>query len=115
MLHFGNTDTLKSVYFAYFHSIMKYGIILGGGGGNSSNSKKIFTLQKKTVRLMAGVKPRNSCRSLFNRSEGIKISFIDQLPTSHVFKRVHIMQGSKSSTVYHLVSQVFFIKRHNLK
>jgi hypothetical protein len=44
----------------------EYGIILGG---NSSNSKKIFTLQKQIFRLMAGVKPRNSCRSLFKRLE----------------------------------------------
>jgi hypothetical protein len=35
----------------------------------SPNNKKIFTLQKKIVRLMAGVKPRNSCRSLFKRLE----------------------------------------------
>jgi hypothetical protein len=31
---------------------MKYGIILGR---NSPNSKIIFTLQKKTVRIIAGV------------------------------------------------------------
>jgi hypothetical protein len=30
MSHISGTDTLKSVYFAYFHSIMKYGIIFLG-------------------------------------------------------------------------------------
>jgi hypothetical protein len=50
MLHVSNTDTLKSVHFDCFHSIMNYGII---SWGNSSNSKKIFTKQKKIVRLMA--------------------------------------------------------------
>jgi hypothetical protein len=30
MLHVSNTDTVKSVYFANFHSVMKYGIIFGG-------------------------------------------------------------------------------------
>jgi hypothetical protein len=43
-LHFSNTDTLKSIYFAYFHSLMKYGIIFWV---NSFDSKKVFTLQKK--------------------------------------------------------------------
>jgi hypothetical protein len=38
MLHI---STLKSIYFAYFHSLMKYGIILGR---NSPDSKKIFIL-----------------------------------------------------------------------
>jgi hypothetical protein len=39
-------------------------------------------------------------------AELFEILSIDQLPTSHVFRRVHIMQGSKFSTVYHQVSQV---------
>jgi hypothetical protein len=64
MPHISNTDTLKSIYFAYFHSIMKYGIIFGG---NSPNSKMIFALQKRTVRNIAGVGSRNSCRNLFIR------------------------------------------------
>jgi hypothetical protein len=28
MFHVSNSDTLKSVYFVYFHSIMKYGIFV---------------------------------------------------------------------------------------
>jgi hypothetical protein len=50
---------------------MKYGIICRG---NSCNRKKIFALQKKIFRLMAGVKPRNSSRSLFERSEILPFS-----------------------------------------
>jgi hypothetical protein len=45
---------------------MKYGIMFWG---NSSSSKKIFTLQKKVIRIMADVKPRISCRTLFKRPE----------------------------------------------
>jgi hypothetical protein len=37
--------------------------------GNSSNSKMIFTLQKRTVGIMAGVKYRISCRHLFMKLE----------------------------------------------
>jgi hypothetical protein len=48
VFHIVSIDTLKSVYFAYFHSIMKYGIIFWG---YSSSSKKIFTLQKKIIKL----------------------------------------------------------------
>jgi hypothetical protein len=64
LLHISNTDPLKSIYFAYFHSLMKYRIIFLG---SSSDSKKVFTLQKKIVRIMVGVKPQNSCRDLFKR------------------------------------------------
>jgi hypothetical protein len=64
--HVNNTVTLKAIYFAYFHYIMKYGIIFWG---NSSISKNVFTLQKKVIRIVAGVKPRNSCKNLFKRLE----------------------------------------------
>jgi len=61
-----NNDILRSIYFAYFHSIASYGIIWGG---NSSNSKKIFTLQKRIIRIMVGAHPRTSCRRLFKNLE----------------------------------------------
>jgi len=61
MDHISNFNTLKSIYFAYFHSVMKYGILFWG---NSSNSGKIFMLQKQIVRIMAGAQPRTYCRSL---------------------------------------------------
>jgi hypothetical protein len=41
MVHISNINTLKSTYYAYFHSIIKYGTIFGG---NSSNIGKIFIL-----------------------------------------------------------------------
>jgi hypothetical protein len=46
---------------------------------------------------------------------GIGAIFIEQLPTFHVFKNVHIMLASKSSTVYHEISEDLRIKRNNLK
>jgi hypothetical protein len=35
MLHISNTDTLKSIYFAYIHSTIKYGIIFWVNSCNS--------------------------------------------------------------------------------
>jgi hypothetical protein len=69
--HIINTETQISL-FCPFSLYNKYGIIFWG---NSSNSKKIFTLQKKIVRLMAGFKPRNSCRSLFKRLEMLTLPY----------------------------------------
>jgi hypothetical protein len=60
-----------SIYFAYFHSVMKYGIIFWG---NLYNSRKIFTLPKKIIRIMASVKHRNSCRSLLKRLRDLNSS-----------------------------------------
>jgi hypothetical protein len=55
------TETLKLVY---FHSTMSCGIIFWG---NSTYSKKVFYIQKKIIRTMAGTKRRASCRKLFKK------------------------------------------------
>jgi len=57
---------IQSIYYAYFRSIIKYGIIFWD---NSTNSVKIFTLQEKIFRIMVDVQLRTSCRSLFKELE----------------------------------------------
>jgi len=44
VVHISNINTLKSIYYAYFSSIIKYGIIFEG---NSFNSRKIFHFTKE--------------------------------------------------------------------
>jgi hypothetical protein len=61
-----NINTLKSIYYAYFHSVIKYGITFGG---NSSNSGKIFTLKKKALRITPGAQLRTSCKVYLNNLE----------------------------------------------
>ena len=53
---------LKMIYFAYFHSIMSYGIIFWG---NPADNDKIFKLQKRAIRIMTNSNSRTSCRELF--------------------------------------------------
>ena len=59
-------STLKAIYYAYFHSILSYGIILWG---NSSNVNELFILQKEIVRILANIGPRESCREVFRKME----------------------------------------------
>jgi hypothetical protein len=51
-------DALKLVYFAYFQSVVKYGIVFWG---NSYNLNKVFLLQKRILRVMLGLSYRSSC------------------------------------------------------
>jgi hypothetical protein len=46
-LHISNIDTLKTIYFDYFHSLMKYGIILGGGGVIQPTAKSYLHYKRK--------------------------------------------------------------------
>jgi hypothetical protein len=50
------------IYFAYIHFVMAHGIILWG---NSSYTMKLFRIQKKIIRIMLGLKKRDSCRDAF--------------------------------------------------
>jgi hypothetical protein len=54
--------TLRSIYFAIFHSQLRYGIIFWG---SDTQSTKVFKLQKKVVRLICNIKRNRSCRELF--------------------------------------------------
>ena len=49
-------ETLRMVYFAYIHSIISYGIILGG---NQPHSDKIFKIQKRVIRIITSSRTRD--------------------------------------------------------
>jgi len=59
-------ETLRMVYFAYIHSIMSYGIILGG---NQPYSHKIFKIQERVIRIITSSRMRESCREVFKKLE----------------------------------------------
>jgi len=61
-----NINTLKIIYFAYFHSVMEFGILFWGV---SVESKKVFLQQKRVIRIMTGSPPRSTCRTLFCKLE----------------------------------------------
>jgi len=59
---FVTANTLKMIYYSYFHSVMTYGLLFWG---NSPDSIKIFRLQKKIIRIMMGCRNTESCKKLF--------------------------------------------------
>ena len=56
--------TLKQCYYAYFQSILAYGIEIWGHVHNYL-FYRVFKLQKQALRIIAGVPARTSCRDLF--------------------------------------------------
>jgi hypothetical protein len=54
---------ITSIYYAYFQSRLKYGIIFWG---SVKDSLKVFLIQKKVMRLIAGVNKQVSCRGIFS-------------------------------------------------
>jgi hypothetical protein len=59
---FLSQESLRMVYF-YFHSIMTYGLVFWG----SSYSNAVFKLPKRIIRIMVGIRDRESCREYFRK------------------------------------------------
>lgn len=55
-------DTARLVYFSYFHSLMSYGILLWG---SAADIDTIFVLQKRAVRAIYNMGPKESLREKF--------------------------------------------------
>jgi hypothetical protein len=57
---------LRTAYFAYFQSVLRYGLILFG---NCVKINEILILQKKVVRILTKSDVRAHCRPLFKQLE----------------------------------------------
>lgn len=68
-------NILKTAYYALFETHIRYGITLWGGSSNS-NLNRVLVLQKKAVRLMANLPPRESCREAFKNLQILTVGSI---------------------------------------
>jgi hypothetical protein len=101
-------ESLKIVYYSYFHSIMTYGLIFWE---NSYYSNIIFRLQKKAIRIIMGVRNRDSCRKYFREMKilPLKSQYVYSLSlfvinNRHNFKvnsEVHNINTRTKSDLHH--------------
>jgi hypothetical protein len=83
-------ETLKIIYFAHVQSIISYGIIFWG---SSPGTSKVFKLQKKILRIIYNMRPRDSCRELFNQKQIMTIfSLYLYLLTLFVVNNKHLFE-----------------------
>jgi len=66
--------SLKMIYYAFFQSVMSYGIIFWGNSWYSS------IIKKKIIRIMEGCGNRASCRSLFKKFQILPLKSQYMLP-----------------------------------
>jgi hypothetical protein len=89
-------NTLRSAYFANFHSHLRYGILLWGGDPQST---KVFKIQKEVVRLICNVNRKTSCRELFRTLNTLKV------PTVYIMEIVYYIKlnnkGLKQNSAIH--------------
>ncbi|CAH2211312.1 jg23354 [Pararge aegeria aegeria] len=81
-----DVEIARLVYFAYFHSVMSYGILLWG---KAADIETIFILQKRAVRSIYKLKSRESLREKF-KEIGILTVASQYIYNNIVFVRQHI-------------------------
>jgi hypothetical protein len=91
MSYICNLSTLKMIYFAYFHSIIEYGIIFWG---ISTDSKKILIQQKRIIRIMTGSNSRTSCRALFRKLEILTV------PSQFIYSTMRFLSANLERFVF---------------
>lgn len=77
LTHITSLKTRMVVYYGYFFSLMRYGIVLWGASGDASG---LFLLQKYIVRTMMQKPRTSSCRPLFRELE------ILTLPSLYIYE-----------------------------
>jgi hypothetical protein len=96
------------VYFAYFHSIVSYGINFWGSSASMGN---VFLIQKRVVRIMLGLGHRSSCREAFKKLLTVPSVYIYAMvmfvvgnpDISQTNYTLHgIKRGRKINFIYHL-------------
>jgi hypothetical protein len=61
---FLSQESLRMVYFSYFHSILTYELVFWN---NSYHSNRVFKLKKRIIRIMVGIRDSESYREYFRK------------------------------------------------
>lgn len=95
--HITDVETARLIYFAYFQSIMSYGLLLWG---SAADTNVIFILQKRAVRAIYNKRPRESLRDFFKQIN------ILTLPSLYIYENImyvkkHLECFTKKSETHH--------------
>lgn len=108
-----NANILMTYYCSHFYSRIKYGIIFWGC---SSLSLRVFKLQKRAVRIIAGVQRYTPCRNIFIEYRLLTVPCIYILETL-VFVKSNLDKFQRNSDYHKYYTrhcEKFCIPRHNL-
>lgn len=104
--HICNKDTLKTIYYGYFESHIRYCLLLWG---TVSDITKIFKLQKRAIRVIAGISRRTSCRQAF---EELQIMTLFNLV---IFERIMYVYDNKTRFNLNTTTHHYYIRNSQLR
>ena len=88
----------RAVYFAYFQSIIKYGLIIWG---NSCHVKNVFLIQKMAIRTLTNSTIRTHCKPLFIKENIMTVTGLYILECALYCKsNMALLQSNKNLKAY---------------
>ena len=105
---------IRNIYFAKFHSLLRFGIVFWGGSG-SELSMRILRIQKRVIRSMVGVSSRTSCKHLFQELKILtSVSLYIMEVICYIRKHHQIVELNTDIHVYNTRRKMdIHIKLHN--
>lgn len=88
-----NFNTLKKVYYANIQSILNYGLTIWGST-TMENFNRIFTIQKRAMRIIYGVPPFEPCQNLFKNAK------VMTLASLYIFGLCNFFLKNKDSFIF---------------
>ena len=83
-------ETVRTLYHAYFQSLLSYGLIFWG---HSSNAESIFKLQKRAIRAIMQVTKTTSCKQYF------KSLHVLPLPCLYIYETLVYMKSNSNTFI----------------
>lgn len=107
-----NMGAKKVVYYANFESLIRYGIILYGG---SRDMDRIFVSQKRALRTILYLKPRETCRGQFKHCGLLTVTAIYvQECVLFFYKNKHLFRDNEPQKCYSVRNTNYVYPRHRL-
>lgn len=92
-----NLESAKIAYFSLVESHMRYGLAVWGGS-SARNLNRVLTLQKKAIRILAELEPRESCRQAF---QTLQIMTVTALYIQEVILHAHQKNLQTGKDMHH--------------
>lgn len=107
-----NFKTLKIIYYANFESVLRYGIIFFG---QSAQIDRLFIIQKRVLRSMLKLPPKESCRGRFKASSIMTVTaiYIQEI-LLFTFKNKNYFNEYLQTSTYNTRNFQFIYPRHHL-
>lgn len=106
-------DIVRTAYFALFEAHMRYGVATWGAS-SKSNVQRVLILQKRAIRILAGLGFQESCKAAFRSCRILTTVSLYILETIMHAQKQDIRRGTNFHTYNTRTAHNFTIPRHRL-